>query len=226
MLAPRRAGVLPPRPPAAGFARLDGGENEGFHPNFSARLRRTAPNALVTRADALSASDSRGVKPPPASTLTIGPAVGTNAGSPFFKGTLASSGHRGRDEARGQPDHRAPGLTRTSPRGANAPSRVRRGTSPLAPRRAELFGKPPGRSQKFKPRCARRAHRPSREGALAAWLVVRVKPGSLPERWPRVSSRPRWPDEAKVPLKTRAAVFVPTARALVSAEAGGGLTSR
>jgi hypothetical protein len=44
---------------------------------------------------------------------------------------LASSGHRGRDDARGQPAHTPSGLTRTSHRDADAPSRDRRGgTSP------------------------------------------------------------------------------------------------
>ena len=43
-----------------------------------------------------------------------------------FKGVLASSGDRGRDDARGQRSGGAPGLTRTSGRSAGVPSRVRR----------------------------------------------------------------------------------------------------
>ena len=44
----------------------------------------------------------------------------------FLKGVWASSGHRGRDDARGRRCHWAPGLTRTSGHGAGVPCRVRR----------------------------------------------------------------------------------------------------
>ena len=50
----------------------------------------------------------------------------------FFRGFLASSGHRGRDDARGRPTGWAPGLTRTSGQRVGAPSRDRRSTSPCA----------------------------------------------------------------------------------------------
>ena len=64
-----------------------------------------------------------------------------------------------------------------------------------------------------KPRSAAgAADRRSREGATAPRSDVRVKPGAPPERWPRASSRPRWPDDAKTPFKNYNAEFVPTAR--------------
>ena len=43
--------------------------------------------------------------------------------------------------------------------------------------------------------------RPAREGAPAAWPDVRVKPGAPRRRWPRASTRPRWPVDAKTPQK-------------------------
>ena len=45
---------------------------------------------------------------------------------------LASTGHRGRVDARGRPPGGAPGLTRTSGQPAGVPSRDRRGTPPSA----------------------------------------------------------------------------------------------
>ena len=42
---------------------------------------------------------------------------------------------------------------------------------------------------------------PSREGTLACRSAIRVKAGEPTERWPRASSRPRWPDDAKNPHK-------------------------
>jgi len=41
------------------------------------------------------------------------------------------------------------------------------------------------------------ARRPSREGAPALRPAIRVKPVALPRRWPRASTRPRWPVDAK-----------------------------
>jgi hypothetical protein len=52
--------------------------------------------------------------------------------SPFFCLALASTGHRGRVDARGRPIGGAPGLTRTSDRGAGAPSREGRCRAPSA----------------------------------------------------------------------------------------------
>ena len=53
------------------------------------------------------------------------------------------------------------------------------------------------------------ADRPSREGAPAPRHEVRVKPGGACRRWPRASSRPRWPDDAKTNLKIRGACICP-----------------
>ena len=47
---------------------------------------------------------------------------------------MASTGHRGRVDARGQPVGGAPSLTRTSGQDVGAPSRVRRGVTPSASR--------------------------------------------------------------------------------------------
>ena len=48
----------------------------------------------------------------------------------------------------------------------------------------------------------RRRARRAREGTPASRPDVRVKPVAVPERWPRASSRPRWPDDAKQHLET------------------------
>ena len=52
---------------------------------------------------------------------------------PIFEVSLASSGHRGRNDARGRPAGRARGLTRTSGQHVSAPPRDGRCTSPSAP---------------------------------------------------------------------------------------------
>jgi len=56
-------------------------------------------------------------------------------------------------------------------------------------------------AQRYSTRRRRRRVRRSREGALASWPDVRVKPGAPPMRWPRASTRPRWPVDAKTPFK-------------------------
>ena len=159
--------------------------------------------------------------------------VGTCAGgekhSQFFNVVLASTGHRGRVDARGPRRHCSAGLTRTSGQAVGAPSRVRRArrlrrrvagmcatrptsqapagdpvpvadpsAAPAKPHRRSI-----GRSDALtQPRgAAGAADRPSREGALAAWPEVRVRPAALPKRWPRASTRPRWPVDAKTILK-------------------------
>ncbi len=70
----------------------------------------------------------------------------------------------------------------------------------------------------------RRRVRPSREGATAARPDLRVKPVAPPERWPRASSRPRWPDDAKTTFKN-AKVFSPHAETLPR-QGGQGLVSQ
>ena len=68
------------------------------------------------------------------------------------------------------------------------------------------------------------AAQPSREGTPAPWPDVRVKPGALSERWPRASSRPRWPDDAPILIKNTEAAFVPTSNQAAS-EGGWGTLS-
>ena len=58
-------------------------------------------------------------------------AVGTKTSSPFLDFDLASSGHRGRDDARGRRHGARAGLTRMSPRGAGAPCHDGRPAPPL-----------------------------------------------------------------------------------------------
>ena len=68
----------------------------------------------------------RACDPSPSPPCRAGTPVGGEKQSPFFKGVLASTGHRGRVDARGLRVSGATGLTRTSDRGAAAPSRVGR----------------------------------------------------------------------------------------------------
>ena len=68
------------------------------------------------------------------------------------------------------------------------------------------------------------ADRPSREGAPTPRSVVRGRPGAPPTGWPRASSRPRWPDDAKITLKI-ADVFLHPPRCW-RGEVGGGLFRR
>ncbi len=79
--------------------------------------------------------------------------------------------------------------------------------------------------EQVKPRSAAgAADRPSREGTPAPWSDVRVKPGALPERWPRASTRPRWPVDAPITLKNCECLSPP---AQVLARRGGrGLVSQ
>jgi hypothetical protein len=79
--------------------------------------------------------------------------------------------------------------------------------------------------EQVKPRSAAgAADRPSREGTPTAWPDVRVKPGPLPERWPRASTRPRWPVDAPITLKKSECLSSP---AQVLARRGGrGLVSQ
>ena len=152
----------------------------------------------------------------------------------FWEGVLASTGHRGRVDARGPPPHAPAGLTRTSGQCAGAPSRDGRGRSPSASRwgARRARGARDARetretrvSSRARPRtptdsieevqapAPQAPARRSREGAPTRWPDVRVKPGALPERWPRASARPRWPADAKTPLKNGQPVFVPTTEA-------------
>ena len=62
----------------------------------------------------------------------------------------------------------------------------------------------PGRSRRIYSSATAKARsaagapdRPAREGTPTRLPAVRVTPGAPPERWPRASSRPRWPDDAK-----------------------------
>ncbi len=60
------------------------------------------------------------------------------------------------------------------------------------------------RAQRARPTHAarrRRAIRRTLEGTPAHRPKVRVKPVAPPERWPRASSRPRWPDDASTKYK-------------------------
>ena len=63
--------------------------------------------------------------------------AGEEKPSRFFKWGLASSGHRGRDDARGHRCHAPSGLTRTSGLCAAAPSRDGRAATPSAARGSE-----------------------------------------------------------------------------------------
>jgi hypothetical protein len=79
--------------------------------------------------------------------------------------------------------------------------------------------------KQVKPRSAAgAADRPSREGTPTAWPDVRVKPVAPPERWPRASTRPRWPVDAPITLK-KANVFLHPPRCW-RGEVGGGLFRR
>ena len=111
-------------------------------------------------------------------------AVGTNT-APTFKKYLASSGHRGRDDARGQPGHRPTGLTRTSPRDACAPCRDGRRASP--PRCAKLFDKLPGDRRISRRRGAKRiVHHDKERRHVGPWFasgpLIRQSDGRGPRR--------------------------------------------
>ena len=69
----------------------------------------------------------------------------------------------------------------------------------------------------------RRRARRTREGALAGWPEVRVKPGALCQRGPRASTRPRRPVDAKTILKN-GECFSPPAKASLR-QGGQGLVS-
>ena len=118
-----------------------------------------------------------------------------------FKRTWASTGHRGRVDARGVRSGGAPGLTRTSDRSAGAPSRDGRSAAPAA-----LRGLTFPDEEAVVSRAAERRDgagvvpRRSRKGATAGWPKVRVRPGAGCRRWPRASTRPRWAVDAN-PLK-------------------------
>ena len=87
--------------------------------------------------------------------------------------------------------------------------RMQRKRRMLAPARTISLS----RSAQVEPRDAEGvAPRRSREGTPTCWPDVRVKPGAPGQGWPRASSRPRWPDDAKTPLKNTKPVFVPTAK--------------
>jgi len=158
-----------------GRARLTGGL-------FSARVpRRPAARLLLYLA----------TKSPPPRRATHGvPADNIRFwGRMFFlKRSLASTGHRGRVDARGHRTSRAPGLTRTSNRSACVPSREGRCRAPSA--------------RAWARDAKRRAIVSLDKEGWACRPVVRVKPAALPMRWPRASTRPRWPVDAKAPLKT------------------------
>ena len=75
-----------------------------------------------------------------------------------------------------------------------------------------------------KPRSAEgAADQPSREGTPTCWPDVRVKPGAPPVRWPRASSRPRWPDDAPITYKEWEARICPNHQPKPPAREGGGL---
>ena len=114
----------------------------------------------------------------------------------FFRGVLASTGHRGRVDARGQRIGGPLGLTRTAGLPSNAPCRDarRRDASRRAAKRAPKARRPG----------------PSREGAPATRFDVRVKPAARLPRWPRASTRPRWPVDAKSPFKNHRVFSQPT----------------
>ena len=77
------------------------------------------------------ATDAQDVAQPPAKQAPAHPAAGTPVRVDknirgCLKTVLASTGHRGRVDARGPRRHGAPGLTRTSGLAVGAPSRVQR----------------------------------------------------------------------------------------------------
>ena len=98
----------------------------------------------------------------------------------FVVEALASTGHRGRVDARGQRLDKAPGLTRTTNPAAGAPSRDATMARRLR-RRAALRCAQCLRSSRAAGAVGA-ADRRSREGALAARPVVRVKPGAPASR--------------------------------------------
>ena len=171
---------------------------------------------------------------PPPPTLVAAWRLGQIRPRRVLKRSLASTGHRGRVDARGQPPGGAPGLTRTTGLSAVVPSRDGRWRVAFGERAWEIHAREETRSrlpgidsppQPQSPggrllgtRSSQRsaegvAHRPSREGAPAPRSAVRVKPGAQCQRWPRALTRPRWPVSAKNLIKIDDAVFVPTAHA-------------
>ena len=123
---------------------------------------------------------------------------------------LALTGHRGRVNARGRPLGKEPGLTRTTHRSAVAPSRDGRRRCAFGDRAGtaclrQATDSPRERNSTQPPQALR--PRRSREGARAPRSVVRVRPGAPHRCWPRASSRPRWPDEAKDQPKERCWFF-------------------
>ncbi len=144
-----------------------------------------------------------------------------------FKVGWASTGHRGRVDARGRPLGGAPGLTRATGLPASAPSRDgrgrdafgdRAGTTALAKRPDRGCQVPSSRHDCSRqeaaflardqasaaPKALRIVHHEKERRHRDPRFAVRVMPGAQCHRWPRALTRPRWPVNAKDLSKTRA----------------------
>jgi len=135
----------------------------------------------------------RACDPSPSPPCRAGIVAGVEKSASIFLRGVASTGHRGRVDARGRREHCSAGLTRTAALSASAPSRDERRTTPQASRANAA------------PKALRK--RPSREVASTSRSEVRVRPGAPPGRWPRASTRPRWPVDAKAKSKNQRMFF-------------------
>jgi hypothetical protein len=89
---------------------------------------------------------------------------------------------------------------RHTDRAATARPRAR---APARPR-----ARAPARAQP-RPRSRRAAPSTSRQGTKATRPAIRVRPGGQCQGWPRASTRPRWPVDAKTPPKNRCTGICP-----------------
>ena len=108
------------------------------------------------------------------------------SGPGLFKRVLASSGHRGRDDARGRRLGGARGLTRTSPERASTSCRVGR----RAPSARACALRAPGRERAARcPSITTRSAGRQARGSRQARCLAKVRAAGL--------DGPRWPVEAK-----------------------------
>ena len=126
MLAPRRLGVLPPRHRRPSVSGLDGRKSRAS--GQQAARNAGGPNLVggSHAKSALAAAGSPWSQTPIRLDANRRPGGWDKYGGPFFVRCLASSGHRGRDDARGRRDHWAACLTRTTGQAASVACRDER----------------------------------------------------------------------------------------------------
>ena len=153
-----------------------------------------------------------------------------HASDEVLLGTLASTGHRGRVDARGRRVGRSPGLTRTGGRARRRSCRDRGGRD-LRSRWARRSSIDTRRNRHAQSARAvgdagrRRVFVDHDKERRRAGPPVRVRPAGARGRWPRASTRPRWPVDAKLPPKDRGCFFL-TCQGVACGEVGGGLIRR